>query len=307
MIKDSVPKIAVVICTHNRPALLERSLRWLRQVDSLEFSVLVVDSAPNSSETKSVARRYEAEYAVSPLKGLSRARNVGIRTTRADIIVYLDDDMLPHKRWLRSLIEPFVDEDVMAVTGPMLPMELAGSSDRDLRLGVELAPWGPRRFEINRSSPQWFERANFGGVGDGNFAVRRSAFERIHEFDERLGRGGPIDGSEEHYAFFQLVDRGFKIAYCPQAIVFHATSPRTSAALRKQAVDTVAFAVFLAWHHPCQSWRVVRFLAGGIFHTRRWWRGSTSHRVISLSSKDRMGSAWEGLSTFLRSLRQTPE
>jgi GT2 family glycosyltransferase len=77
--EESEPSIAVVICTHNRPAVLERFLQRLRQLDNPAFSVVVVDSAPNSSEGKSVAARYRARYYISPLKGLSRAHNFGTR------------------------------------------------------------------------------------------------------------------------------------------------------------------------------------------------------------------------------------
>src|SRR5205085_5909260 len=113
-----------------------------------------------------------------------------------------DDDMVPHGRWLTLLVAEFSDTAVMVATGPILPLELADGSDVDLQLAVELAPWGPHRFQIDQSSHQWFERANFGGVGDGNFALRRSAVDRTRGFDERLGRNATIDISEEHYAFF---------------------------------------------------------------------------------------------------------
>jgi GT2 family glycosyltransferase len=303
---DSAPSIAVVICTHNRPALLERCLQRLRQVENTALAVVVVDSAPTSSETKLVADRYDAEYEVSPIKGLSRARNIGACAIRADIIAYLDDDMLPHRHWLGSLIEPFADSDVMAVTGPMLALGLADASGADLRLAVELGPWGPDPFQIDRSSPQWFERTNFGGVGDGNFALRREAFDQIQGFDERLGRGATIDGGEEHYAYFSLVERGFKIAYVPQAIVFHPSSPRSRDVLRKQIVDTVAFSAFLAWNRPLQSGRIAKFLVEGIFRTRRWWRAAPRYEVSPLSTREKFGSGISGLSIFFRSVRQTP-
>lgn len=303
---NSALSITVVICTHNRPALLERCLQRLQQVDEPDFSVVVVDSAPNSSEAKSVAARYGAQYKISPIKGLSRARNIGTRATDAHIIAYLDDDMVPHSRWLVSLIVEFADKEVMAATGPVLNLELADGSNVDLQLAVELAPWGQHRFQMDQSSRQWFERTNFGGIGDGNFALRRSAFDQIRGFDERLGRGATIDISEEHYAYFRLVECGFKIAYAPQAIVFHPSSSMSCDYFRKQMEDTVAFAAFLAWNHPPRSWRIVKFLFEGIFHVGRWWRSSSKSAMISLSAREKFASTKNGLSIFLRSMRQTP-
>ena len=305
--KESTNHVAVVICSHNRPAILERCLKRLQQIKSPEFSVIVADSAPTSNETKLVAARYGADYVLSPEKGASRARNVGTRATKADIIAYLDDDMEAHPSWLGWLLEEFADKDTMAVTGPVLALDLADSPEISLRLAIEKAPWGPHRFYIDRSSPQWFERTNFGGVGDGNFAVRRTAFDRLGGLDEQLGRGTVINSCEEHYVYFRLVELGFKIAYAPQAIVFHPNSSINRGALRNQAAEGAAYATFVAWHHPSQSWRVGKFLAEGIFRSGRWWRTPSQYNATSLSARDKIASALCGLCIFLRSLRQKPK
>src|SRR6478735_5825053 len=60
--EGGIPSVAVVICTHERPLLLECCLRRLEQVDYLDYSVVVVDSAPKSSQTKLLAARYNAKY-----------------------------------------------------------------------------------------------------------------------------------------------------------------------------------------------------------------------------------------------------
>jgi glycosyltransferase involved in cell wall biosynthesis len=294
--------VAVVICTHNRPAALDRCLRQLLKVNTLNYRAIVVDSAPNSSAARDIAVRHGAQYILAPLKGLSRARNIGTRATDADIIAYLDDDMVPHPRWLNSLVREFADERVMAATGPILGLELYEGSDVDLRLATELDSWGPNRFQIDRLSRQWFERTNFGGIGDGNFAIRRPAFESIIGFDERLGRAATIDTSEEHYAYFRLVENGFKVAYSPQAVVFHPNPPLTSDILKKRITDAAAFASFLASQHPFYSLRVAKFLIGGLFHTKRWWHPSPRFEVVSLSTGQQIRSAIGGLLTFLRSV-----
>jgi GT2 family glycosyltransferase len=302
-VKDSVLRIVVVICTHNRPATLERCLQRLLQIDDLSFSVVVVDSAPNSSEARTVAGRYGAGYIVSSLTGLSRARNIGTRASDADIVAYLDDDMVPQKHWLSSLASEFADKDVTAATGPVLPLEFTEGSDVDLLLAVERAPWGPRRFQIDRYSRQWFVRTNFGGIGDGNFAIRRSSFDQIGGFDERLGRGAAIDASEEHFAYFRLVESGFKIAYTPKAIVFHPVSPMGTDLLGKQIADSVAFAAFLAWHHPFRALLVGKFVIEGMFGPRRWWHASSTSELSAMSAKQKLLSGLRGLLIFLQSLR----
>jgi GT2 family glycosyltransferase len=50
---------------------------------------------------------------------------------------------------------------------------------------------------------------------------RKTAFELWPGFDERLGRGAPLNSAEEHFAFFQLVLRGYRCVSTPRAIVWH--------------------------------------------------------------------------------------
>src|SRR5262249_49353617 len=149
---------------------------------------------------------------------------------------------------------------------------------------------------------EWFERTNFGGVGDGNLALRRSAFDRIGGFDERLGRGAAIDSGEEHYAFFRLVELGFSVAYAPPAIAFHRRPSMNHDALRKQTADTVAYAAFLTWNHPSKSGRLARFLIQGILNSRRWWHTSWKSEMTPLSTKQKIASGISGLYNFCRSL-----
>jgi GT2 family glycosyltransferase len=298
--------VTVVICTHNRPQLLERCLRRLQEVDYPDFSVLVVDSAPQSSATKSIAARFGVRYEVSPLKGLSRARNIGARAAQTSIIAYLDDDMVPHTGWLRSLVDEFSDDDIAAVTGPVLNMKYDALGDAGLQSQVECSPLGSHRFDIDRSTKQWFERTNFGGIGDGNFALRRTRFDQIRGFDERLGRGAAIHVGEEHYAYFKLIGSGFKIVYAPRAVVFHPATLTTRDALRQKLSESISYAAFIAFNHPSKSLAIIKFVIEGIFRAKRDWRNVPGGGFASLSIRDMLWSGMSGFFTFLRSISLRP-
>src|SRR4051812_46612444 len=97
----------VIVCTHNRPAALERCLRSVQDSEYPHRSVLVVDSDPDTEEAQAIAAKHRAEYVRVPRPGLSRARNAGARAASSDIVAYLDDDMVPHRGWLGALISEF--------------------------------------------------------------------------------------------------------------------------------------------------------------------------------------------------------
>jgi GT2 family glycosyltransferase len=210
--------------------------------------------------------------------------------------------MIPHPSWLRSLVDGFSNnDDIAAVTGPRLDLETDSLDDIALRSHLARSPWGPYGMVIDRSTPQWFGRANFGGVGDGNFALRRNAFEQIGGFDERLGRGAIITGGEEHYAYFKLIDSNFKILYAPEAIVFHPKSLATRDALRQQMTETIAYVAFVAFNHPAKSFAIIRFVVEGVFGMTRAWRTSSGGGFASLSIRDMLWGAGLGLCAFVRS------
>lgn len=109
-------------------------------------------------------------------------------------------------------------------------------------------------------------------------AFRRAAFDVWPGFDERLGRGAALDASEEHYAFFCLLDRGYRAVFTPEAIGHHPL-PRTLADLRTRRLRdlsaSTAYFTFLFVEQPRYRWRVLKYVLEAMRGTQRKWRGDT--------------------------------
>lgn len=267
------PTCTVVICTRNRPEELERCLAALALVVYPDFDVLVVDNAPSDDRTRDIAERWEAGYVVEPIVGLSRARNRGARSCETEIVAFIDDDALPDPKWLDRLITEFKDPRVMVVTGRILPLCVETRAEDDCAM---INGFSDQRRAVDRHTPSWFELANFGGLGDGgNMAFRRCAFDIWPGFDERLGRGAPLDGSEEHHAFFALVERGWRAVFTLDAVVRH-PNPATVENLRarhlKDLSASTAYLVLLFVEHPRYRRRTLRYAAQALAGVRRPWR-----------------------------------
>ena len=265
-------RVTVVICTYHRPDPLARCLQAAGRLDYPNYTLCVVDNAAPTEQTRALAARHGADYLVAPVRGLSRARNVGLRHATGDLVAYLDDDMIPAVGWLRALAAEFGDERVMVATGPVLPLDLAGADPAAQSAAIAGSTLGARRFQLDRSSPHWFERANFGGAGDGNMAFRRRVFSVFPGFDERLGRGVKITSGEEHYAFFSVLRLGHRLAYAPDAPVFHPVTPPTPEYRQRLRAEALAYCGFLIRNEPRHAWRVVKFLAEGLLRRPRPWR-----------------------------------
>jgi glycosyltransferase involved in cell wall biosynthesis len=283
----------VVIATRERPAQLAHCLAALSRQTYTNFDVLVVDSAPQSTTARDIASTAGAGYLIEPVGGASRARNAGSRATHADIVAFADDDAVPDPNWLEALAAPFEDARVAGAAGRYLPLQ--ASTDDELRIArLAGADNVTKHLTVfDRSTPQWFERANFGGVGTGEgcMALRRVVFDSWPGFDPRLGRGsgcrGLDAGGEGNYAFFQLAERGHALAHVPDAIVRH-PFPLEIDAARRAALDAIAvtagYATFLFVEEPRYRRRVARYLLEGIRHEQRPWR-DTQPAVESVSTR----------------------
>jgi glycosyltransferase involved in cell wall biosynthesis len=280
---------SVVVCTRNRPEWLEKCLQAAARLTYEHFELVVVDSASEDSRVQAIAQRYGARYLREPRPGLSRARNRGATGCQTDIVAYLDDDSIPEPDWLSNLAPEFEDPRVMAVVGRTVPLTLETEAER-LYASINGYEASRPRLVVERDTPQWFEMANWGGIGDGgNMAFRRLAFEVWPGFDERLGRGAPLFGGEEHNAFFCLLDRGYRVVYTPQALVQH-PYPRTLEELRQRQIKTlsgtIGYLTLLVVEQPRYRRATLKYILEALRGTPRVWRYHVPR------SRPRIGPPW---------------
>src|SRR5207244_667468 len=114
------PSATVVICTHNRGAILGRAVdHALVEARSAGADVLVVDNA-STDDTPAVLAALAApdlRVVCEPRLGLSAARNRGLAEARGEVAVFLDDDALPHPGWLAAHLAPYGTREVTCVGG----------------------------------------------------------------------------------------------------------------------------------------------------------------------------------------------
>ncbi len=80
--------VTVVICTRNRPALLQKCLAAVCGLRPPADQVLVVDNSEGNSDTRNVTMAYGARYTLEPVRGFkpiskTRSRHVGPITIKS--------------------------------------------------------------------------------------------------------------------------------------------------------------------------------------------------------------------------------
>jgi glycosyltransferase involved in cell wall biosynthesis len=103
------PTVSVIIPTYNRKDLLCETLNSLAQqtYPSDRFEVIIVDDG-STDETAAIAAEafpFVLRYFWQSNQGDAAARNLGARQSQADILVFLDDDILVEPGYLIHLIQ----------------------------------------------------------------------------------------------------------------------------------------------------------------------------------------------------------
>ena len=258
--------VSVVVCTRDRPQPLAQCLAALRALDPPPDEIVVVDNASVTDETRAVAQAAPGvRYVRESRPGLDVARNAGARASTGDVVAYVDDDVEVHPGWLTGLRRGFRAPEVLAVTGLVLPAELeteaqvAFETHWSFNKGFAPITYGPAFFEAGagKGVPVW-------EIGAGaNMAFRRTAFDRVGWFDERLDVGAAGCSGDSEF-WFRILAEGGRCRYEPSAVVFH-THRRDLDALDQQIAAYMrgAVAAHLVQFEKYRRWGDLRrpFLA----------------------------------------------
>ncbi|MEO8566185.1 MAG: glycosyltransferase family A protein [Betaproteobacteria bacterium] len=210
---QSFPHLSLIVATLGREAELVRCLGSLAAQTSRDFEVVVVDQ--NADDR--VAALLDRERVPFPLThvrappGLSRARNVGLRLARGNIVGFPDDDC-------------WYDVDIVA---RVLRFFVEQPSANGLSGGGAAGAGGAPRGRFGRGA-RWVTaaRAWTQGMSSAIF-LRRDLIAAVGPFDEALGVGSgtPWPAAEETDYLLRAVARGARIWYDPRFAVHHPGSP----------------------------------------------------------------------------------
>lgn len=200
---ETLPAAAVVVCTRDRSDMLSNALARLAESVTDDVEIVVVDSGSRTDATRLVAEAARVRYVRSDVPGLSIARNIGLRSTQREVVVFTDDDAVVEPGFLAPLRAAFACSRVAAAAGRL--------RDADGSTGGHL------------SDPETLRAVTDGlDVGHGALmAFRRETILAAGGFDPLLGAGRRWGGAEDMDAFCRLLFLGHEIARVPAAVVTH--------------------------------------------------------------------------------------
>ena len=218
--------LALVVCTYNRAADLDRVLGFIgdQHAPGVRWSVLVVDNNSTDGTAAVVAAHAAAgrvpglRRVVETTQGLTPARRRGVSETDADWVAFVDDDNLLRPDWVAEVAAAVREHpSAGAVGGRVLPSWAEPPPPYLPSFGWALAmqDHGPSPREVD------------GLVGAG-LVVRRAALEATGWLDRplladrvgtRLVSGGDVEIGQ------RLRAAGFPLRYHPACVLDHRVPP----------------------------------------------------------------------------------
>lgn len=209
-------RVALALVTFKRPENLPPLLPLLVQQGAEvsaelghDYVVLVVDNDPLGSAGE-VVRALDGEkirYVIEPEPGVASARNRALQEAAdCDFLVFIDDDEVPHDRWLLSLMTTMRDLGADAVGGPVQTV-----SSVPLDPWVEASDTYLRLHRAQRRTGDVITRA-----ATNNLLLNLATVRRLGvTFDQRFG----LTGGEDSFFTGQLHQRGALMVWCAEAVV----------------------------------------------------------------------------------------
>ena len=218
-------KFSVIFCTYNREKYIYNAMKSIVEQDFTytDYEIVLINNNSTDS-TENICNRFREDYPqvrfryfIETNQGLSYARNRGVKESRGDILVFVDDDATVFESYLPS-INIFFDAypEVNACGGPIVPV-----------YEVEKPKWlshyteqllGGALYEGDKVKP--FSNGKY--PGGGNSAFRKEVFEKYGLFNVELGRKGTeLIGAEEKDLYDRLTRGNEQFYYLPQMGIHH--------------------------------------------------------------------------------------
>ena len=167
-------KVSVIIPTKNRKKILRKYLQALnnQSYDHNKFEIIIIDdgsSEDNKTMIEKINLKPEVNYIYQENTGPAQARNRGIKLAKGEYVVFIDDDIIVNRNFLKNHMKNHKSNDNVIVHGPVI-------YTNDLE--------NPRNTEKKMRD---FSNAYF---ATGNASIKKDHLKKVGLFDSRFNEYG---------------------------------------------------------------------------------------------------------------------
>lgn len=198
--------VSIITPTFNRSNILPEAVNSVLLQTYKDFEYIIVDdcSTDNTSGYLNTLKDPRVKHIIHETnKGVSAARNTGIKNSQGELIAYLDSDNIWYPNYLEIMIEELTEEFVLAYSGQNTLLITKDENNKFKVVGRKV-----RNYKYN---PILLMHGNYLDI---NCVVhRRSIFNNVPMFDETL------KSLEDWDLFAQVASKyPFKIKHVDQVL-----------------------------------------------------------------------------------------
>lgn len=115
MRKLKSPLVSITIPTYNSEKVLPLCLESVKNQDYPKDKIeIIIADGGSTDNTLEIAKKYTNKIFHNPLRTGEAGKAVGVKEARNEIIALIDsDNILPTKDWLKKMVEPFEDLEIV--------------------------------------------------------------------------------------------------------------------------------------------------------------------------------------------------
>lgn len=204
--------ISVIICTYGRPEMCrETVVALLPELPPNGEIIVVAQPTPSSKAMPLVAdldKRVTLLIQTEP--HLAKARNVGLAKSQGEIVLYVDDDILPRPGLLRQHLLAYKDPRVGGVAGRVLSPGMDSKTTCDPKALDSEWQWWCADFDHDTRAPVLTARGC-------NMSFRRQLLIQAGGFDPNY----VFTVRDDSDMSFRIRGLGYLILYEPTAALVH--------------------------------------------------------------------------------------
>lgn len=250
MTLSELPYVSVIVPTYRDWRAIHHCLTALakQRYPKERFKVLIVNNAPEDALPLNLQLPCNARILMEAKPGSYAARNRGIAEAEGETLTFLDADCIPDPAWVESALACMETQGADLVAGHI---ELTFQSSK-----LTPAECYEKAFAFRQ-----VQNVEQGVAVTANLIVRRKVFDAIGGFNEQTMSGGDFEWTRRATA------SGFKLVYCPYAVVRHpARHTLASLAHKARRVSVGSIALHAETGALQESCRVLGNLAKDLRH-----------------------------------------
>lgn len=212
----SAVDVSILMCTHNRAAMLREAIASLVAQETegkFTFELVIVHSGAAETiqviEEAGKAASVPVRGAYQEHRGISVARNRALEEARGEWFAWFDDDQLADPMWLKALLDVALENNCKSTGGVRL-LKLPENCQRKLtkacrralgesEIWPEARPYGPKE-----------------GPPGGSHLLHRSIVEQVGNYDQAFSLRG-----EDTDLYRRICKLGIVSWYTPKSICHH--------------------------------------------------------------------------------------